>query len=154
MAGRVPSMTQGTHPSCVIVAFHRPLALERLLVRLCDGERDVVVVNVEADAHVRAIASAVGARLVDTASNVGFAAAVNAGVRAATGDIVVFCNDDVVLDGGDIDALAAHARSTGAVVVPRLLDGKGSVEPTIFALPTPQTLLKEWALLPDVRPQW
>ncbi len=139
-----------TKPACVIVAFHRPVALAGLLEELRD--QSVVVVNVEADTDVAAVADRAGAPVVTLPGNPGYAAAVNAGARALSGgnDVVVFMNDDVSVSGPVVDALAA-AISVGQadVVIPALLDGDGVPERTIAALPTPKSLAIEWALLPD-----
>src|SRR3954452_21414587 len=142
--------------SVVIVAYHRPDALARLLAALDAPDVDIVVVNVEADTAVRdAVAVHPGASVIDQ-ENLGYAAAVNRGVTKATSDVVVFTNDDVILGSATVRALAERIRAGAAdVVVPAVHDEHGRVSPTIAALPTPRNLLWQWALLPDTPiPGW
>lgn len=136
--------------SVVVVAFHRLGPLERLLTALQDPAFDLVVVNVEADASISSVARANAARVVDLAGNPGYAAAVNAGVRASTAAVVVFLNDDCLIAASEVRRLAAVVESGDAdVAVPRVTDGAGLHERTIQAVPTPSTLAREWLLLPD-----
>jgi len=137
----------------VVVAFHRPGSLAPLLAALTDPRLTVLVVNVECDDAVAAVAREHGATVVDLTANPGYAAAVNAGVAATHGDaggVVVFLNDDCRISAGDLLALAAPvARGEVDVAVPRVVDGQGVPERTIAAVPTPGSLAREWMLLPD-----
>jgi GT2 family glycosyltransferase len=141
--------------SWVIVAFHRPEPVGALVAAAADDPRiEVIVVNVEADSHVR---SAVGERalVIDTADNVGYAAAVNIGARFARAEVVVFSNDDLVVDASSVIALStAVADGDGDVALPAIETADGERELTISALPTPRTLLWEWGLLPDRPVSW
>jgi len=137
----------------VIVAYHRPEPLRRSVPALLAAGLGVVVVNVEEDAEVSGVAQSAGAVEVPTAGNVGFAAAVNAGVRVATAPIVVFMNDDVMVDPRGLVKIADLVRTgTCSVVVPAVVNEAGEREPTISALPSVGRLLVEWALTPDHRP--
>ena len=89
--------------SCVIVAFHRPQAVNDLVRSLFDDRIEVVVVNVEDDPRIQRLR---GARVIGTASNVGYAAGVNLGVAVAESDVVVFMNDDVVTTAPGVLRLA------------------------------------------------
>lgn len=136
--------------SVVVVAFHRPASLAQLLRRLSRPNIELLVVNVESDAEVQRVVDDAGVRIIDFDENVGYGAAVNAGVRQATAPHVVFLNDDVDIGAADVELLAQVVRSTSAdVAVPMVRDGRGEREPTIAALPTPGRLLLEWALVPD-----
>lgn len=140
--------------SVVVVAFHRPTALERLLQQFSSSDAEVVVVAVEADPRVAETAERYGAVVVPLHGNPGFAAAVNEGVQAATGNVVVILNDDVRADADALVDMAHRAMALDAVIVPALRRPAGDLEPSIFALPTPGTLLVEWALTPDIAPPW
>ncbi|MGI8684752.1 MAG: glycosyltransferase family 2 protein [Acidimicrobiales bacterium] len=136
----------------VIVAFHRPRELQRLLMETADEAIDVVVVNVETDVAVAAVVAEAGpeVREVTTATNVGYAAAVNLGAAQVGTDVVIYTNDDVRMTSADLLALAdAIASDEADVVVPRVRNAASVCERTIAALPTPRALLLEWALLPD-----
>jgi GT2 family glycosyltransferase len=134
----------------VCVAFHRPLQIGRLAAGFSASPVELLVVNVDADPQVAAAVAGSGATVVDLPGNPGFAAGVNAGAAAASGQIVVFANDDVELAPEAVRALAgAIERDAADVAVPAVRTGTGAREPTICALPTPGALLREWALLPD-----
>lgn len=135
--------------TCVVVAYHRPEALARLLRALGDTHERIVV-NVEDDPDVAVVAASEGAKLVCVEGNPGFAAAVNAGVRSATGQLVAFMNDDLAVSGDGLEDLGMVVASGAAeVVVPGIRDSSGARERTIAALPSPLRILVEWALLPD-----
>jgi GT2 family glycosyltransferase len=136
--------------SCVIVAFHRPDALSELLSVLADRRIQLIVADVEDDPRIRAIAVAHDATVVDVPGNPGYAAAVNAGVRQASHEVVVFLNDDVRLTTDGALRLAEVVQSGEAdVAVPRLKGLDGTTERSIAALPTPSALAIEWMALPD-----
>src|SRR5579884_1895882 len=136
--------------SCVVVAFHRPEPLRRLLETLRHPDVEVVVVNVEADAEVAAAAAQARVACVSVDENCGYAAAVNRGVARCDAPLVAFMNDDLEAGATALLSLAAVVDSGRAdVCVPQVLDADGGREPSIAALPTPAGLLKEWALLPD-----
>jgi GT2 family glycosyltransferase len=136
--------------TAVVVAFHRPASLAALLEGLGHPALAALVVNVECNPEVRAVAKERGATVVDLPGNPGYAAAVNAGAVLAAGGVVVFLNDDCRMSARDLLQLAnVVATGEADVAVPRVVDGDGVVERTIQAVPTPGTLATEWMLLPD-----
>jgi N-acetylglucosaminyl-diphospho-decaprenol L-rhamnosyltransferase len=70
------------------------------------------------------------ARLVRLASNVGFAAGNNAGIKESRGDLLLLLNSDTVVPAGAIDSLveALVAHPDAAVAGPRLVDSHGRPE--------------------------
>jgi N-acetylglucosaminyl-diphospho-decaprenol L-rhamnosyltransferase len=139
--------------TAVVVAFHRPGSLAVLLAALQDPGLAVIVVNVECDESVAAVAREHGAVLVELAGNPGYATAVNLGVERAADGMVVFLNDDCRIEARDVLRLAAVVAADGSgrvdVAVPRVVDAEGVLERTIAAVPTPTSLAREWMLLPD-----
>jgi GT2 family glycosyltransferase len=133
--------------TCVVVAFHRPETLARLLDELRGPELEIVVVNVEGDADVAHIAA--DCTVLGVASNIGYAAAVNLGTRYASAPFVVFMNDDVVTSSADVLRLVDALEHGADVAVPRVEDAEGRTVRTIAAVPTPSSLAREWMLLPD-----
>ena len=124
--------TGGTTVSCVIVAFHRPESLTALVAAIRHPQIDMIVVNVEADPEIAAIA---GATVVDVANNVGYAAAVNLGATRAKSDVTVFMNDDMEATSREVLCLAESVgRSDVRVSVPMVLRPAGEVEPTVRRL--------------------
>jgi GT2 family glycosyltransferase len=103
-----------------------------------EGGAEVVVVDDGSPGDGTAIAAAVAAlgapvRLVRRAANGGFAAAVNDGVAAARGELVLLLNDDMRLEPGCVAALVAAlaGRPDLFAVVPVILNlAQGFVEST------------------------
>jgi GT2 family glycosyltransferase len=94
----------------------------------------VVVDNASTDQTRSVIAgSGIPAQLLQNNTNQGFAAAVNLGVTASTGEFSLLANPDVAWEGPIVDQLvsflAAHLRA--ASVVPRLVYPDGSVQPSL-----------------------
>ena len=133
--------------TAVVVAYHHPGGLRRLLVGLRHPHLELVVVNVEADPGVRRAGGAT--TVVDLAGNPGYAAAVNAGVARAHAPVVVFMNDDVIVDAAGVLRLAESVRRGADVAVPQIVDADGATVRTIIALPGVAALAREWLLLPD-----
>jgi GT2 family glycosyltransferase len=93
-----------THNSRAEVAA----ALPALCGQLAAGDELVVVDNASADGTLDAVREiAPGAVVVETGHNAGFAAAANAGARAASGDILVFLNPDATPAPGFVEAIRA-----------------------------------------------
>src|SRR5690606_26855356 len=152
LARGVPDVTPVEAPACacVIVAFHRPDSLAGLLASLAGPAMELVVVNVGDDPAVRRVVDTTGATHVPLPGNPGYAAAVNLGAAHPRAEIVLFRNDDLAVPAATARALAAVVRDGEAdVAVPCLVNGDGAVEATAQALPSPGSLLLEWALLPD-----
>jgi GT2 family glycosyltransferase len=131
----------------VIVAYHRPEPLARLLDALRDPALELVVVNVDADPAIAQIAA--GATVVDLPGNPGFAAGINAGARVASARVVVFMNDDLDAAAATILALADVVDAGADVAIPATVDRDGNIERTILPLPSVGALARDWLLLPD-----
>ena len=107
--------------TCVVVAYHRPLEVERLVRGLTDPRIQVIIVNVENDPRVRRVQCD---RVVPAGSNIGYAAAVNRGVAASGSSVVVFMNDDVVASAKDVWWLAERVLAGKVDVAVPLVTGK------------------------------
>lgn len=150
-----PSAKNGrTRLTLIVVAYHRPDALERLLKSTAGQPCRVVVVNVEDDPAVAEKAAAWDARVVPLLSNPGYAAAVNSGVAVVTTPLVAFANDDLELAVDCLERLMAELDAGAHVAVPRLRRPDGAVEASIARLVTPAALAGEWVALPDTRPRF
>jgi N-acetylglucosaminyl-diphospho-decaprenol L-rhamnosyltransferase len=132
----------------VVTYFSRPhvaacmRSLERARGRL---EMEVVVVdNASGDGTLDELAAvAPWARAVPTGDNLGYAKAVNRGLRETTGEFVLVLNPDCVVAEGALEALhawmAAHPRC--GIAAPRILNPDGSVEWSARSFPGPWTFL-------------
>lgn len=93
---------------------------------------EIVVVDNASTEGVAAMVRArmAPARLIETGSNLGFAAAVNRGIRASGGELVLLLNPDTIVPAGAIDALVSRLRGRHGVAAigPRLVDASGRPE--------------------------
>lgn len=118
--------------SIVIPTHQRSDLLERCLASVRrhapPGVEVIVVDDASPDRQGARVASRFGARIVRRTKRSGFATAVNAGIRASTGDIVELLNDDTeVGENWATAALSWFADKTIAAVAPLVLrwpDGK------------------------------
>lgn len=126
----------------VIVSYNSAPELTRCLAVLSSATRGidatvVVVDNGSRDNSVD-IARAAGAVVIENRRNVGFARAVNAGLRVSQGDLLLLLNPDVELAPGSITALAEALDRTGATAVgPCTVDSEGRVNTTRYYLKAP-----------------
>jgi GT2 family glycosyltransferase len=98
--------------SVVVVTHNSRSAVTASLPALCGqlaaGDELVVVDNASADGTLAAVREiAPGATVVETGWNAGFAAAANAGARAASGELLVFLNPDATPAPGFVEAIRA-----------------------------------------------
>jgi GT2 family glycosyltransferase len=134
--------------SVVIVSFNARADLERCLESLREWPPQtpheiIVVDNASNDGSAEAARRFVDVRVIANASNVGFAAANNIGIRASGGDLLLLLNSDTVVPPGTIDKLAAALAGDDSVAVvgPRLVDGSGRAELSFGRMISP---LNEW----------
>lgn len=110
----------------------------------------VVVDNASSDgtpAHVRHAWPQV--RLIESAGNIGFAAANNRGIRASSSELVLLLNPDTRVPTGTVDSLVSclDARADVAIVGPRIVDGQGRAELSFGAMITPLAELRQKVLV-------
>lgn len=129
-------------PVVVVVAYGAAALLERALAPVA-GALPVTVVDNSGDPEVRRVAEAAGARYLDPGANLGFAAAVNVGVRAAhaehPGADVLLLNPDARVDVAGVRALHAALRAAPdvAAVGPAQVDDDGTPARVRWPFPTP-----------------
>jgi len=137
----------GPEVSAVVVYFRTPHtlgpALERLFTQTVPPSEVIVVDNSAAIDGAKAPPLAADGRWrwLATASNIGFGAAVNAGVGISGGDLLLIQNADVELEPTAIERLvsAARADARAAVIGPRLLESDGSVQLSARRFPSAVT---------------
>src|SRR3954452_24361051 len=90
-------------------------SLALLSRQLGDGDELIVVDNASADHSATVAESSVPEAVVlRNTSNIGFAAACNAGAKAATGELLLFLNPDAVVAEGFREAIEAAPDGWGA----------------------------------------
>jgi len=109
--------------SAIILSYRPGDWLASAIDSVVDQVDDLVVVdNGSEDATASGVAGPLGARVVRSARNLGFAGGVNLGWRHAQGDVVALLNDDAVASPGWMaGAVASLAASDVAAVVPKVL---------------------------------
>jgi GT2 family glycosyltransferase len=123
-----------------------PRLLASIHAHLSDGTQLVAVESGSSDDGA-ALAEAAGAEVVTLGGNPGFGAANNAGVARAGHPVTVLLNPDCELPDAGLATLAALAEGRDALLVPRLLNGDGSLQRSAHSLPgRPGALMR--AVLP------
>ncbi len=92
----------------------------------------IVVDDASGPATAGFLDSREGIRLIRNKKNLGFARSVNAGMRAANGDYIVWLNSDAIVTTGWLDAMLACARSDRQI---------GAVGPVTNDAKSPQAIV-------------
>ena len=121
--------------SAIVVSHgHREELARALSALLPQVDEAVVIANVPGSAP----ADALGARVVEQPRPLSFAANVNAGAAATSGELLLVANPDTVAEPGAVAALrdftAAHPRC--GAVGPQMLDPDGRWQPSRRRFPT------------------
>lgn len=84
--------------------------------------------------------------VIENKENLGFAKANNQGIRIAQGKYILLLNSDTVIKKGVIDRLVnfAEKKKNAGAVVPRLLNLDGSIQTSVFKLPTILRAIKQY----------
>ena len=125
----------------VVVSYNaRDALLECVASLRREGVEEIVVVdNGSSDRSTEALADAdVAVKLVVPGRNLGFGGGVNHGARRCTGDLLLVCNPDIVLQPGAVPALERRIESDPSLglVGPRFVAPDGSERPSGRAFPT------------------
>ncbi|MEX0817440.1 MAG: glycosyltransferase family 2 protein [Gaiellales bacterium] len=143
--------------SLVVVTYNARGHLERCLESVADGPHEVIVVdNASTDgtpAFVRERFPSV--RLIELPENVGFGAANNVGMEAATGRWFLLLNSDAWPQADGIESLRAFGEANPRVGVagPRLVGEDGRVQKSVRGFPTIWRLATEYFLLRKLAPR-
>ncbi|MFH1676650.1 MAG: glycosyltransferase family 2 protein, partial [bacterium] len=104
------------------------IEIERIVVDSASGDGSIEFIR-ERFPYVKIIA---------LSENLGFAAGMNAGARAASGDYILFMNSDVVAFPGSLKILTDYleANPDTGLVAPLLVDKNGNLTRTLLIQPT------------------
>jgi GT2 family glycosyltransferase len=129
--------------SIIIVSYNARIDLEACLGSLAGNPpaaaHEVIVVdNASGDGSAAAARHWSAVRVIEMATNVGFAAGNNVGIRASSGRTLLLLNSDTLVPPGTIDALLAELDrdESVAAVGPRLVDARGHAELSFGPMPT------------------
>lgn len=107
--------------SVIIVTYNSAAAIGDCLEQLASAACEVIVVDNASQDESIATALAAGKQmplqLIRMTGNIGFAAAVNQGVQAASGEVLLLLNPDAIAEPKAIDTLLECFPSSGAEVV-------------------------------------
>jgi GT2 family glycosyltransferase len=138
---------------------HHLASCLRSLVRHLEGiDYEVCVVdNASTDGTV-AIAAAAGERVcaIRNSGNMGFSAAINAGLRNTTGRIVMWLNPDTEVLGGNVRALLQHfdEEPSVGIIGPKVLNPDGTIQYSCRSFPSYETaLFNRYSLLTKLFPK-
>ncbi len=148
-----------TRCSVIIVTYNSGRHIEACLRALAGQDCEIVVVdNASQDdtvARVKTRAREIPLQLIAVSRNIGFAAGVNHGARAAGGEVLLLLNPDAVAEPDAIDALLECVTTSGAAAGGGALlanDG-GVAQGFVFRrLPTLASLLCEVLLVNQLWP--
>jgi N-acetylglucosaminyl-diphospho-decaprenol L-rhamnosyltransferase len=144
--------------SIVIVSYNARADLERCLESLhaaapSHPHEVIVVDNHSRDDSADAARRWSGVTVIENATNVGFAAANNVGIRASRGDVLLLLNSDTIVPPGAIDRLVAELEGDPAVAIvgPRLVDANGRPELSFGRMISPANEWRQKRLQRDQR---
>lgn len=158
MSAGLPAATDG-RLDVVVVNFETPGLLNDCLHSITGqttpGLGEVIVVDnsITAEGAELVVRNHSTARLLRSASNVGYGSAANLGIAAGAAEFVLVLNADAQLHAGTAQALIEEldAHPDTGVVGPRLVDSQGRIQPSCARFPTPgRVLLHEaglWKLI-------
>lgn len=137
------------HVSVVIVNWNAGVELRACLAALFaseggDPQQVILVDNASTDGSQSGLTAAYPAlEVIQNPTNVGFARAVNQGLRAARGQFVVLLNPDVILRSSALPSLMQFMMThpDAGVAGPRLLDPDGTVQGSARRDPSAWTAL-------------
>lgn len=137
--------------SIIIVSFNTKEILKKCLQSLEEnglkGQEIIVVDNASTDGSQEMIKKEFPRiKLVCNSENIGFAKANNQGIKEAMGKDILLLNSDIEVKEGSINKLYTFAEKhqEAGVVGARLLNPDGSLQPSVYHLPTIFGAVKEF----------
>lgn len=122
--------------TAIVVTFNSAHCVPSLARSLAAWPQVLFVDNGSADDTVAQVSALLpAARVIENQVNLGFGAANNRGVQAATTEFVLLVNPDCSLDAEAVERLVASADAfpDASLIAPQLLDASGRVEATYGA---------------------
>jgi len=146
--------------SAIIVTYNSANSVGECLRALAGEDCEIVVVDNDSQDDTVALVEAFHAQhplqLIRISRNLGFAAGVSHGVRAASGDVLLILNPDAIAQAGAVSALESCMRAHSADAAGgALLEASGELQRGFVfrRLPTLASLLCEALLINQVWPR-
>lgn len=136
--------------SIIIISYNTKDLVKKCLFSLKNSEAEIIVVDNNSEDGTQDMVNNdfPEVNLIINKNNFGFAKANNQGIKIAKGDYILLLNSDTQVKSEAIDKLVGFAElhSEAGVVSARLLNQDGSVQPSIYRLPTIVNAIKEFWL--------
>ena len=115
--------------SIIIPAYNEEQGIGEIITRVNElyPEAEIIVVDDGSTDDTAKLPKTAGAIVYSHPYNIGNGAAVKSGIRAATGDILVFMDGDGQHDPADIETMLAHFPDYDMVVGARSSSGQASL---------------------------
>jgi GT2 family glycosyltransferase len=136
--------------SAVIVSYNSRKHLAQCLASVLENVDEAIVVDSSSrDGSAEFVREILPAVRVLEVENRGFGAAMNAGINASAGDLLLLLNADTCAAKGAVEQLVRCLNSNrqNAIVGPRLLNPDGSLQRSVRGFPTPWRLVTEYFFL-------
>ena len=122
------------------------LCLDALRKNISDKIKfEIIVVDSETQEEIRDLVSEdyKGIKFIPFVVNVGFAKALNEGIRKARGEIILSLNPDIIIERNSIEELYGYVKKHSEVGIagPMLLNFNGSHQSSCFSFYTPATVV-------------
>jgi len=134
--------------SIIIVNYNTANILRRCLKSLISNSEIILIDNGSTDDSLQLINSSKwpNLKIIKNQTNLGFAKAVNQGIKQSKGEYLLLLNSDIIAKPNSIKRLVDFAeKHPGAGVVGgRLLNPDGSIQGSCFFLPTLWRVVKEF----------
>lgn len=121
--------------TAITVTYNSAETLQRCWSRPIGDSVDWIVVDNGSNDSSVSTARGLGARVIETGTNLGFARANNIGLDSAQTEYVVFANPDITIDPSSLPVLEGTIDRTCGLVAPRLVFPDGTVQQNSRGLP-------------------
>lgn len=142
--------------SIIIVSFNTKeitlKCIDSIIEDKCRTDYEIIVIDNASTDSSRSVLEKLNKasiiKLIANSQNVGFAKAVNSGIRKSVFDHILILNSDIVLKKGFLDKIYnfAISKSDAGAIVPKLVNSDGSVQPSVFRFPSVQKAVEQYWL--------
>lgn len=121
--------------SLITVTYNSEATLRRFWTGAIPADVEWIVVDNNSTDASAEVAKQLGARVIQNDANLGFSAANNVGLAAASGTYIGFINPDVTVDFDDLPSVSDRIDDIGGLVSPQLINSDSTLQPNGRGLP-------------------